>query len=69
MIRTVFKADKNIVTLPLPDNFIGKQVEVIAFTVDEGKQAIENKKKEVSFNAVKLDTRGFKFNRDEANER
>ena len=69
MIRTVFTADKNIVTLPLPDNFIGKQVEIIAFTVDEGKQSIQNKKKEVSFNAVKLDTRGFKFNRDEANER
>ena len=69
MIRTVFTADKNIVTLPLPDNFIGKQVEIIAFTVDEGKQSIQNKKKQVSFNAVKLDTRGFKFNRDEANER
>ncbi len=69
MIRTVFTADKNIVNLPLPDNFIGKQVEVIAFTVDEGKQSIQTKKKEVSFNAVKLDTRGFKFNRDEANDR
>ena len=32
----------------------------------EGKQTIQNKKKEVSFNAVQLDTRGFKFNRDEA---
>jgi hypothetical protein len=69
MIRTVFTAHKNILTLPLPDNYIGKQVEVIAFMIDEGKEMLQNKKKGVSFNAVKLDTRGFKFNRDEANER
>jgi hypothetical protein len=69
MIRTVITAVKNTLTLPLPDNYIGKQVEVIAFTIDEGKKAAHTKKKEVRFNAVKLDTRGFKFNRDEANER
>ena len=69
MIRTVFTANKNTLTLPLPDNYIGKQIEVIAFMIDEGKETTQNKKKEVSFNAVKLDTRGFKFNRDEANER
>ncbi len=68
MIRTVFTADKNTLTLPLPDNYIGKQIEVIAFMIDEGKETAQSKKKEVSFNAVKLDTRGFKFNRDEANE-
>ena len=26
-------------------------------------------KKDVSFNAISIDTRGWKFNRDEANER
>ena len=68
MIRTVFTADKNTLTLPLPDNYIGKQVEVIAFMIDEGKETTRDKRREVSFNAVKLDTRGFKFDRDEANE-
>ena len=35
MIRTVITADKNMLNLLLPDSFVGKQIEVIAFTVDE----------------------------------
>jgi len=69
MIRTVFTADKNNITLPLPDYYLGKQVEVIMFSIDESKNEVQAKKKEVSFDALKLDTIGFKFNRDEANER
>lgn len=69
MIRTVVTAYKNTLILPLPDSYIGKQVEVIAFVIDEGNETIQNMKKEVSFDAVNLDTRGFKFNRDKANER
>ena len=69
MIRTVFTANKNTFTLSLPDNYVGKEVEVIVFLLDEGKEMAHNTKKEVTFNAVKLDTRGYKFNRDEANER
>ena len=69
MIRTVITADKNIINLPLPENFIGKQVEVIAFTLDE--PVTQNKKPAAKnvFKALKLDTRGFKFDRDEANSR
>lgn len=69
MIRTIVKPNNNKLILAIPDNYIGKQIEVIAFMIDEGKEKPLNKKKEVSFNAVLLDTRGFKFNRDEANER
>ncbi len=69
MIRTVFTANKNNLTLSLSDNYISKQLEVIAFMIDVGKETAKSKNKEVSFDAVKLDTRGFKFNRDEANER
>ena len=68
MIHTIVKPNNNTLLLPIPDNYIGRQVEVIAFMIDEGKETTSSKKKEVSFNAVKLDTRGFKFNRDEANE-
>lgn len=35
MIRTVIKPNKQNVSIRLPEEFIGKQVEVIAFTVDE----------------------------------
>lgn len=69
MIRTVFTPEKNTLTLPLPDHYIGKQVEVIAFIISDENENSPISKKEVSFNAVKLDTRGFKFDRDEANER
>jgi hypothetical protein len=69
MIHTVITADKNVLILPLPEEYVGKQVEVIAFTLDEVAQKQQSKKKHVTFDAVKLDTRGFKFNRDEANER
>jgi len=40
----------------------------LGFSITE-KQEEQPHKKEVSFDAVKLDTRGYKFNRDEANER
>lgn len=39
------------------------------FSVSEPKKASPQSKKKVSFKAAKLDTRGFKFNREEANER
>ncbi len=67
MIRTIIKAKKNYLTIRLPNEYVGKQLEVIAFMLEEeeNKLGIKN----VSFDAVSLDTRGFKFNRDEANER
>ena len=35
MIRTVVKPDKQSISIKLPENFVGKQGEVIAFTIDE----------------------------------
>lgn len=69
MIRTILTADKNNLTIMLPDNFLGKQVEVIVFLVEDVKAQAAKFKKTKSFSAIQLDTRGFKFNRDEANER
>jgi hypothetical protein len=69
VIRTVITAEKNTIILSVPDDYIGKQFEVIAFAIDEPvKQRKWATAKDV-FNALKLDTRGFKFDRDEANER
>lgn len=39
MIRTVIKPENHNITISLPENFIGKQVEVIAFTVEEAKES------------------------------
>ena len=35
MIRTVVTPDKQDISIHLPENYIGKRVEVIAFTTDE----------------------------------
>ncbi len=71
MIRTIIKADEKTITLTLPENYIGKKVEIIAFAVDEVALEIEEigESNHKTFNALELDTIGFKFNRDEANER
>lgn len=35
MIRTVITPDKDKISIDLPQNYIGKKVEVIAFTIEE----------------------------------
>lgn len=68
MIRTIVKADKQLLTIKIPDDFIGKEVEIIAFTIDEPQK--ENKKtKERTFTSIKTKEYKFNFNRDELNER
>ncbi|MCA1760453.1 MAG: hypothetical protein LC658_11855 [Bacteroidales bacterium] len=70
MIRTVITPDKNFLSFNIPDKYIGKKMEIIAFAVDDlSDDVIYTAKNRKSFSAVKLNTRGFKFNRDEANER
>jgi hypothetical protein len=41
MIRTLVKPDKQNISIKLPKNFIGKQVEVIAFTIEEADKTTE----------------------------
>lgn len=71
MIQKVIIPDNNIVNLSLtiPESYVGKELEIIAFTRDEGLQGKEQPRKFTSFDAIKIDTSNFKFNRDEANER
>ncbi|MFK7933754.1 MAG: hypothetical protein AB8G22_09600 [Saprospiraceae bacterium] len=69
MIRTILIAEKSNLLLQLPDNFIGQQIEVIAFVVKEAQEKAKSFQKRKTFSAIELDTRNFKFNRDEANER
>ncbi len=71
MIRTFVTPNTDTINLSLsiPKNYIGKEVEVIAFTKDEGMQPKLQIKKVVSFTALSVDTKNYKFNRNEANER
>ncbi len=68
MVRTVITPEDRDILIRVPEDYIGKQVEVIAFTLDENSN-LTQLKKHVSFTALKLNTIGYKFNREEANER
>lgn len=68
MVRTVLIADKQTLSFQVPVNYIGKQVEVIAFTIDEPLKESRERKKRV-FTTIKTNVTDFKFNRDELNER
>ena len=68
MIRTVFTPQNDNFVFPVPTEYVGKELEMIVFLRDE----ILSKplfSKKVTFNAISIDTRQYKFNRDEANAR
>lgn len=71
MIRTIVKAEGTTLTLSLPENYRGKKIEIIAFAVDEieAETRASSEKEVKTFSALELDTKGYKFNREEANER
>ncbi|HWD89038.1 MAG TPA: hypothetical protein VG367_12990 [Mucilaginibacter sp.] len=75
MIRTILKSDKNSLTLKLPDDLVGKMIEVIAFSIEDTKvyvkdsstketrvRLLKNRLKNFTFNSG-----GYKFDRDDAN--
>lgn len=72
MIRTIVIPNTSNfnVALDFPKDYLGEEVEIIAFKRKEGFSERKNAAKRfVSFDAIKIDTSNFKFNRDEANER
>lgn len=69
MIRTVIVPNTQTVSFDIPMDYIGKELEVIAFTISEGLETVVLPTKEVSFSAISVDTQNLKFNRDETNER
>ncbi len=69
MVRTTLIPKTQTVFFDIPKDYVGKELEVIAFAKNEGMVTSELPKKQVSFTALSLDTRNLKFNRDEVNER
>jgi hypothetical protein len=69
MIHTTVIPNKQTISFDIPKDYVGKQIEVIAFAKGEGITKEQPAKKKVTFNALSIDTRGYKFNRDEANDR
>ncbi len=68
MIRTLITPEDRNILIRVPEDYIGKQVEIIAFMLEENRN-VAQVKKQASFTAMKLNTIGYKFNREEANER
>jgi len=69
MVRTTITPSTQTVVFDIPKDYVGKELEVIAFAKNEGSQTKDLSTKKVSFDALSIDTKNFKFNREEANER
>ena len=68
-IREIVVPENNKIELTVPDNFIGKKIEVIAFEADDTTVEIKNKSNRTFTALQTLELEGYKFNREEANER
>jgi hypothetical protein len=71
MIQAIIIPETEVVnfSFTIPESYIGKELEIIAFTRNEGLQPKAMPKIFRSFDSIKIDTSNFKFNRDEANQR
>lgn len=75
MYRQIITPQKTEFTVTFPLEFVGKEVELIAFTLKESASKIENNTEardealEYLKNSMRIDLSNFKFDRDEANER
>ena len=69
MIRTIVIPNTRTISFDVPQKYIGKEIQVIAFEKEEGIEKKQLHKKVASFDTISIDTKKFKFNREEANER
>ena len=69
MVRTIVTPDNATVSFSIPESYIGRELEILAFTKDEADSAASRSAKKASFTVLHVDGRNYKFNRDDANER
>lgn len=69
MIRAIITPVDQTITLDIPRDYIGKEVEVIAFAKNEGDVREVKQRPNISFTVLHVENDGYKFNRDEATER
>ena len=71
MIREIINQAEQSLTLRLPEDMVGKTVEVIAFEIEENKPELTKEERLLRIRNLTKDSikdlSGFKFNRDEAN--
>ncbi len=74
MYRAIITPTQTSLTIELPEDLVGKPVEVLAFNIQKSDVLADRKKPSIEeikkfYAAYQVDMSGFKFNRDEANER
>lgn len=71
MIRTVFIPEAEEFVFSIPKEYVGKRIEVTMLPADDiiEEYIRPDDKKKITFTSISLDTRGWKFDREEANER
>jgi hypothetical protein len=67
-IREIIVPENNKIELTIPDNFIGKRIEVLAFEMEDSSVELQKKIKR-PFIVADVKVEGYKFDREEANER
>jgi len=76
MYRKIFVAENaEDLNVRLPDEYLHKDIEVIAFDLGESVEELRASKRAAAekaieyFKTIQIDRSGFQFDRDEANER
>ncbi|MDR0733289.1 MAG: hypothetical protein LBF08_04420 [Dysgonamonadaceae bacterium] len=70
MIRTVLVPESENVVVSVPKKYVGKCVEITILPVNDAPvEYATPEKRKPHFTAISLDTRGWKFDREEANAR
>lgn len=67
VIKKNLKVSSKEITMTLPDDFINENIEITIKKITSHRH--KKKPGKSNFNAFRLNTRGFKFNREEAHER
>jgi len=72
MVRRIIKASSNDVYIEIPDDYIGKTLEVLAFTLEEATNSFKGNYMDAInelYDDIRVDFNNFIFDRDEANSR
>lgn len=72
LVREIIKPKKASFTMRLPDEMVGKTVEVLAFEINDGKSIPTKAQRLLEIEELTksslVDLSGFKFDRDRAND-
>ena len=69
MIRTFITAKGQILQISIPDDFVGKIIEVIAFPVQETNLSLPRPNAKKKITVANVSVKNYKFNREEIHER